>query len=46
MNTVIKKDIQKAMDEYLEPGLSLEFTKLEVLDRSKRGKLKQFMRKV
>ncbi|MFT6799451.1 MAG: phenylacetate-CoA ligase, partial [Nonlabens sp.] len=46
MNTVIKKDIQKAMDEYLEPGLSLEFTKLEVLDRSKRGKLKQFMREV
>ena len=46
MNTVIKKNIQKAMDQYLEPGLSLEFTKLEVLDRSKRGKLKQFMSEV
>ncbi|WP_298953382.1 phenylacetate--CoA ligase family protein [uncultured Nonlabens sp.] len=46
MDTSIKENIQNAMDEYLEPGLSLKFTRLEVLDRSKRGKLKQFMSEV
>ncbi|WP_405378427.1 phenylacetate--CoA ligase family protein [Nonlabens sp. Asnod3-A02] len=46
INTSIKESIQNAMDEYLEPGLSLKFTRLKVLDRSKRGKLKQFMSEV
>ncbi|WP_405370139.1 phenylacetate--CoA ligase family protein [Nonlabens sp. Asnod2-A12] len=46
INTSVKESIQNAMDEYLEPGLSLKFTRLEVLDRSKRGKLKQFMSEV
>lgn len=46
INTSVKESIQNAMDEYLEPGLSLIFTRLEVLDRSKRGKLKQFMSEV
>jgi len=46
INTSLKESIQNAMDEYLEPGLFLKFTRLEVLDRSKRGKLKQFMSEV
>jgi phenylacetate-CoA ligase len=46
MNERLKIDIQKAMDEYLEPGLKVKFTRLAVLDRSKRGKLKQFMSEV
>ncbi|MEP0478575.1 MAG: phenylacetate--CoA ligase family protein, partial [Nonlabens sp.] len=46
INTSVKENIQNAMDEYLESGLSLKFTRLEVLDRSKRGKLKQFMSEV
>lgn len=46
MDAGLKKKIQKAMDQYVEPGLSLEYTKLEVLDRSKRGKLMQFMSEV
>lgn len=46
INTSVKESIQNAMDEYLEPGLFLKFTRLEVLDRSKRGKLKQFMSEV
>ncbi|UMY66398.1 MULTISPECIES: phenylacetate--CoA ligase family protein [unclassified Flavobacterium] len=35
-------DIEKAIALYLEPGLSFEFIRKEVLDRSHRGKLKQF----
>lgn len=42
----IKNNIQKAMDEYLEPNLTVLFTRLEVLDRSKRGKLRQFISEV
>ncbi len=35
-------DIEKAIALYLEPGLSFEFIRKDVLDRSHRGKLKQF----
>ncbi|MEE2800976.1 MAG: phenylacetate--CoA ligase family protein [Bacteroidota bacterium] len=42
----LKSNIQRAMDEYLEPGLSVIFTKKEFLDRSTRGKLKQFISNV
>lgn len=35
--------IRKALYEYLEPGLQLRFDQVEVLDRSRRGKLKQFI---
>lgn len=35
-------EIEKAIENYLEPGLSFDFERKEVLDRSKRGKLKQF----
>ncbi len=38
-----KSKVQKAMDEYLEPGLVVIFTRMETLDRSNRGKLKQFV---
>jgi len=34
--------MQKALFTYLESNLTLVFTRVEVLDRSKRGKLKQF----
>ncbi len=43
MNEVQKTKVQQAMDEYLEPGLTIIFTRLESLDRSNRGKLKQFV---
>jgi phenylacetate-CoA ligase len=36
------KDINKAVETYLEPELRLEFEKVEVLKRAKSGKLKQF----
>ena len=42
----LKSNIQRSMDEYLEPGLSVIFTKKEFLDRSTRGKLKQFISNV
>ncbi|HET8886312.1 MAG TPA: phenylacetate--CoA ligase family protein [Salinimicrobium sp.] len=35
-------DIKKAVEVYLEKGLKLEFENVEVLNRSNRGKLKQF----
>jgi len=35
--------IKKALTQYLEEGLQLEFEYKTVLDRSKRGKLKQFI---
>lgn len=35
--------IKKALYTYLEPGLNLTFEKVAVLDRSNRGKLKQFI---
>ena len=34
--------IEKAIATYLEPGLQFTYTRKEVLDRTKRGKLKQF----
>ena len=37
-----KKKICAAMDTYLEPGLEIEFEHKKILNRSKRGKLKQF----
>lgn len=46
INEHLKSIIHKAMDEYLESGLKVKFTRLSVLDRSKRGKLKQFMSEV
>lgn len=36
------QDIEKAIALYLEPGLTFTFVRKEVLDRSHRGKLKQF----
>ncbi len=35
-------EIQKAMETYLESGLNLTLKRVEALDRSRRGKLKQF----
>ena len=35
--------IKKALFQYLEDGLTLEFSRIGVLDRTKRGKLKQFV---
>jgi len=35
-------EIQKAMETYLEAGLNLTLKRVETLDRSRRGKLKQF----
>lgn len=36
-------EIKKAISTYLEDGLTFIFSRKEVLDRSKRGKLKQFV---
>jgi phenylacetate-CoA ligase len=46
MEQALKKKIQKSMDGYLEPGLTVIYTRHEFLDRSKRGKLKQFINEV
>lgn len=46
MNAAQKHKVQQAMDEYLEPELEVIFTQLESLDRSSRGKLKQFISEV
>ncbi|MTE27220.1 phenylacetate--CoA ligase family protein [Winogradskyella ouciana] len=37
-----KKVITEAMEQYLEPGISITFKRVDKLDRSKSGKLKQF----
>ncbi|WP_299363900.1 phenylacetate--CoA ligase family protein [Winogradskyella sp.] len=37
-----KDSIAKAMEQYLEPGISITFKRVDVLDRTKSGKLKQF----
>ncbi|WP_111683177.1 phenylacetate--CoA ligase family protein [Winogradskyella tangerina] len=37
-----KTKISKAMEQYLEPGIFISFERVDVLDRSKSGKLKQF----
>lgn len=36
------EEIEKAIAKYLEPGLQFSYNKKEILERSKRGKLKQF----
>jgi phenylacetate-CoA ligase len=41
-----KKSIIKAIEEYLEKGLSVKFDHIDELERSKSGKLKQFTSKV
>ncbi|MGJ8683052.1 MAG: phenylacetate--CoA ligase family protein [Nonlabens sp.] len=43
MDASQKSKVQNAMDEYLESGLEVVFTRLDSLDRSSRGKLKQFV---
>ena len=35
-------EIEKAIANYLEPGLHFTYNRKEVLERTKRGKLKQF----
>ena len=42
LNLAQIQKIQKAIELYLEPGLNFKFTRKEVLERSNRGKLKQF----
>ncbi len=42
LTAVEKNKIKKGLHSYLEENLSLEFEKFTVLDRSNRGKLKQF----
>ena len=37
-----RSNISKAMEQYLEPGISISFKRVDALDRSKSGKLKQF----
>jgi len=46
MDTSQKSKVQTAMDQYLEPELTVVFTRLNSLDRCNRGKLKQFMSEV
>lgn len=46
MDNIQKTKVQQAMDEYLEPELNVIFTRLHSLNRSNRGKLKQFMSEV
>ena len=36
------QEIEKAIDKYLEPGLHFTYNRKDVLERTKRGKLKQF----
>ena len=36
------QEIEKAIAKYLEPGLHFTYNRKEVLERTKRGKLKQF----
>jgi len=42
LNDSQKKKIKKALDKYLEPGVDVLFTKKSQLERTKKGKLKQF----
>lgn len=46
MNAAQQAQVQQAMDTYLEPGLKVLFTQKASLDRSNRGKLKQFISEV
>ena len=43
LNSQEKAAIEKAVTEYLEKGLKITFERADVLKRSKRGKLKQFV---
>ena len=38
-----KKTIKKALDDYLEPGLTVSFERKKSLERAKSGKVKQFI---
>lgn len=38
-----KNIVKKALDDYLEPGLTVSFERKEALERSKSGKVKQFI---
>jgi phenylacetate-CoA ligase len=42
LNLTQIKTIEKAIADYLEPGLHFTYNRKEVLERTKRGKLKQF----
>ncbi|WP_124979059.1 phenylacetate--CoA ligase family protein [Nonlabens xiamenensis] len=44
--SAMKSKIKTAMDQYLEPGLKASFRRLSSMDRSTRGKLKQFTSEV
>lgn len=43
LNSQEKAAIEKAVTEYLEKGLKITFERAEILKRSERGKLKQFV---
>jgi phenylacetate-CoA ligase len=43
LNQIQIQNIQKAIEKYLESGLSFSFTRKDKLERSKSGKLKQFV---
>ncbi|MGH2665297.1 phenylacetate--CoA ligase family protein [Flavobacterium sp.] len=42
LNSAQIKKIQEAIDKYLEPGLYFTYNRKEILERTLRGKLKQF----
>lgn len=42
LNLTQIKTIEKAIADYLEPGLHFTYNRKEILERTKRGKLKQF----
>jgi len=46
LNSIQKKKIQTAIETYLEPGLQINFIKTDRIDRTKSGKLKQFVSEV
>lgn len=43
LTEVQKATVKKALDEYLEPGLTVSFERKESLERAKSGKVKQFI---
>ncbi len=46
LNDVQKQNILKAIDQYLEPNLKINFNRKTQIKRSKSGKLKQFVSKL
>ena len=42
LNSIQITEIQNAITTYLEPGLNFTYNRKEILERTKRGKLKQF----